>query len=110
MFEDDDDTNDDDPSLFLTIEETAKLLRVNRRTLDNLRWSGNGPPARRHGGRIVYHRREVLDWSKGRRTHTPPSERASKAPPAPDGDPGRQRSSDGGPTSQPPTPPVEHKP
>ena len=62
---------EDDDSPFLTIEETAELLRVKRRTLDNLRWSGDGPPARRHGGRIVYHRREVLDWSERRRTRTP---------------------------------------
>jgi hypothetical protein len=44
MFDDDDDDNDDSP--FLTIDETAKLLRVNRRTLDNLRWSGDGPASR----------------------------------------------------------------
>ena len=61
MFEDDE-SNDDSP--FLTIDETAKLLRIRRRTLDNLRWSGDGPPARRHGGRIIYHRREVLEWSR----------------------------------------------
>jgi hypothetical protein len=36
-----------DDSPFLTIDETAELLRVKRRTLDNLRWSGDGPPARR---------------------------------------------------------------
>ena len=41
---------------FFTVEETAKLLRVKRRTLDNLRWKAEGPPWRRHGGRIVYHR------------------------------------------------------
>jgi hypothetical protein len=56
---------------FLTIDETAALLRVKRRTLDNLRWSKEGPPARRHGGRIVYHRREVLEWSERRRTRAP---------------------------------------
>ena len=42
MFEDDD-------SPFLTIDETAELLRIRRRTLDNLRWKDKGPPARRHG-------------------------------------------------------------
>ncbi len=40
---------DDDDSPFLTIPEAAQLLRVKPRTLDNLRWSRNGPPARRHG-------------------------------------------------------------
>src|SRR5262252_4356721 len=52
---------------FFTVEETAKLLRVKRRTLDNLRWKTEGPPWRRHGGRIVYHRDEVLVWSEQRR-------------------------------------------
>jgi hypothetical protein len=101
-----DNANDDSP--FLTIEETARLLRVKRRTLDNLRWSGNGPPARRHGGRIVYHRREVLDWSKRRRTHMPPPERHNEAPSA-DRYAGR-RPGHGVPANQPSAPPVERKP
>jgi hypothetical protein len=54
-------------SPFLTIEETAKLLRVQSRTLDNHRWKGTGPPYRRHGGRILYHREEVLRWSEQHR-------------------------------------------
>src|SRR5512145_2151260 len=73
MFEDDD-------SPFLTIDETAELLRVKRRTLDNLRWKGKGPPARRHGGRVVYHRREVLDWSERRRTGVPITKPIGNAP------------------------------
>ena len=52
---------------FLTIAEAAQLLRVNRRTLDNLRWKGTGPRFRRHGGRIIYHRSELLAWSEQRR-------------------------------------------
>jgi hypothetical protein len=53
--------------IFLTIDEAADLLRVRRRTLDNLRWHGEGPSFRRHGGRIVYHRDEILAWSEQRR-------------------------------------------
>lgn len=52
---------------FLTIEEAARLLRVKRRTLDNLRWQRTGPPFRRHGGRVVYQREELLEWSKASR-------------------------------------------
>lgn len=52
---------------FLTIDETATLLRVNRRTLDNHRWKQTGPPYRRHGGRILYHRDEVIKWSEENR-------------------------------------------
>lgn len=52
---------------FLTIAEAAELLRVHRRTLDNMRWRGTGPTFRRHGGRIVYHRDELLAWSADRK-------------------------------------------
>jgi predicted DNA-binding transcriptional regulator AlpA len=107
MFDDDD---DNDGSPFLTIDETAKLLRVNRRTLDNLRWSGDGPPARRHGGRIVYHRREVLDWSERRRTRRPDPESTDEAPPPTHGGAGIRRPGHRRPTDEPPTSPVEHEP
>ena len=52
---------------FLTIAEAAELLRVHRRTLDNMRWRGTGPIFRRHGGRIVYQRDELLAWSAERK-------------------------------------------
>ncbi len=52
---------------FLTIVEAAELLRVHRRTLDNMRWKGTGPTFRRHGGRIVYQRAELLAWSADRK-------------------------------------------
>jgi hypothetical protein len=52
---------------FLTIAEAAHLLRVHRRTLDNMRWKGTGPIFRRHGGRIVYQRDELLAWSAERK-------------------------------------------
>lgn len=54
----------DDP--FLTIQEAAELFRIKRRTLDNLRWQGLGPKFRRHGGRIVYRRSDLLAWSEER--------------------------------------------
>lgn len=49
---------------FLTIAEAAEFLKVNPRTLDNMRWKRTGPVFRRHGGRIVYCRKELLEWSK----------------------------------------------
>jgi hypothetical protein len=64
--------SDDTSSPFLTIEETAQLLRVGSRTLDNHRWKGTGPPYRRHGGRILYHRDEVLRWSEQNRPRSSP--------------------------------------
>jgi Helix-turn-helix domain len=102
MFEDDD-------SPFLTIPETAQLLRVRPRTLDNLRWSRKGPPARRHGGRIVYHRREVLDWSERRRTGVPPTRSPGNAPPRPDGPARNRRPGNRRPPSKPPPRRMERK-
>jgi hypothetical protein len=32
-----------------------------------MRWKGTGPIFRRHGGRIVYHREELLAWSAERK-------------------------------------------
>ena len=101
--------DDNDPP-FLTIDETAELLRVKRGTLDNLRWSGEGPPARRHGGRIVYHRDEVLDWSERRRTRTPSCDSTKTTPPAPDGARGPESSADHDAADKPPPPPLEHEP
>ena len=54
-------------SPFSLIDEAAKLLRVHRRTLDNLRWKNEGPRFRRHGGRIVYELNDLLAWSEQRR-------------------------------------------
>ena len=58
---------DDSNDRFLTIPEAAQLLRIHRRTLDNLRWRGEGPRYRRHGGRIVYLLSDLLAWSNQRR-------------------------------------------
>ena len=66
-------------SLFFTIAEAAELMRVKRRTLDNFRWRGEGPRFRRHGGRIVYHRDDLLAWSDQRRARIA-SERKQPAP------------------------------
>ncbi len=52
---------------FMTIAEAAEFLKVNPRTLDNMRWKHTGPVFRRHGGRIVYCRNELLEWSRGGR-------------------------------------------
>lgn len=50
-------------SPFLTTEEAADYLRVERRTLDNWRWAGLGPNWRKHGGRIVYHIDDLIAFS-----------------------------------------------
>jgi hypothetical protein len=100
----------DDESPFLTIDETAALLRIKRGTLDNLRWSGDGPPARRHGGRIVYHRREVLDWSERRRTRMQRPGEAGTPPARHQGDARPRTAGDGHAASERALPHLERKP
>jgi predicted DNA-binding transcriptional regulator AlpA len=100
---------EDDHSPFLTIPETAQLLRVRPRTLDNLRWSRKGPPARRHGGRIVYHRSEVLDWSALRRTGVQPAKPPGGPSPRPGGGARTRHSGNRRPASKPPPLRVERK-
>ena len=75
-------TKTDDPHevTFLTIDEAAKLLRVHRRTLDNLRWKNEGPRFRRHGGRIVYELNDLLAWSEQRRARVEPPNQTKKPP------------------------------
>jgi hypothetical protein len=51
---------------FLISAEAADLMRMAKRTLDNHRSKGTGPKFRRHGGRIVYRRCDLLDWSEQR--------------------------------------------
>ncbi len=52
---------------FLTVAEAAQYLRLKKRTLDNMRWMGTGPKFRKHGGRILYHRDDLIEWSKNSR-------------------------------------------
>lgn len=54
------------PDDFLIVPEAAAELRMAKRTLDNHRWKGTGPKFRRHGGRIVYRRGDLLAWSEER--------------------------------------------
>lgn len=53
-------------SPYLTTDEAADYLRLKRRTLDNMRWTGGGPKYHKHGGRVLYHRDELTRWSKAR--------------------------------------------
>jgi hypothetical protein len=99
---------DEPDSPFLTIDETADLLRIKRRTLDNLRWQGDGPPFRRHGGRILYHRVEVLDWSRQRRAGSPGGDK--DAPAGTDGNSDFGGARDCSPKSRHPTAPLECHP
>lgn len=55
---------------FLIVAEAAEVMRMAKRTLDNHRSKGTGPKFRRHGGRIVYRRSDLLEWSEQRAART----------------------------------------
>ena len=50
-------------SQLLTTAEAAEFLRLKPHTLENMRGQGTGPPFRKHGGRVFYHRTELKLWS-----------------------------------------------
>ncbi|MEM6900380.1 MAG: helix-turn-helix domain-containing protein [Pseudomonadota bacterium] len=50
-------------SPFLTVEEAAKFLRLEPRTLNNWRWSGKGPRYRKHGQCVVYMEKDLVAFS-----------------------------------------------
>jgi len=75
------------PSPFLTVKEAAHFLRLKPRTLDDMRCQGTGPKFRKHGGRIVYHLDDLIEWSER-------SRRRSTSDPDLDADPESDNDSD----------------
>ena len=53
-------------SPFLTAQEAADYLRLDVKTLNNMRWRGEGPNYRKHGGKVVYHQSDLEQWSSDR--------------------------------------------
>jgi excisionase family DNA binding protein len=53
-------------SPYFDTDEAALYLRIERRTLENLRWRGEGPRYRKHGGRVRYHVADLDSWSESR--------------------------------------------
>ncbi len=51
-------------SPFLTPKQAAYFLGLQAKTLANMRWRGEGPPFRRHGGQVRYHIDELEAWSR----------------------------------------------
>jgi hypothetical protein len=49
-------------SPLLTTAETAEIYRLKKHTLENMRWQGTGPPFRKIGGRVFYHRADLKQW------------------------------------------------
>lgn len=58
-------------SPFLTTQEAASYLRISARTMENWRWSNDGPEYRKHGGTVVYHLDDLnafsTVWNKARK-------------------------------------------
>lgn len=50
-------------SPYLTTKEAAAYLRIQWRTLANMRHQDIGPPYRKHGGRVVYAMEDLIAWS-----------------------------------------------
>jgi hypothetical protein len=68
-------------SPFLTAQEAADYLRLDVKTLNNMRWRGEGPNYRKHGGKVVYHQSDLEHWSSDRDANdhrVPPKNEASK--------------------------------
>ncbi len=65
-------------SPYLTAVEAAAYLRLEERTLNNMRWRSEGPAWRKHGGRVVYHKEELERWSRER--DSDPNNRPPKGP------------------------------
>lgn len=51
-------------SPYFTVAEAAAYLRLEERTLNNMRWRKEGPHWRKHGGKVIYHRRDLDGWSR----------------------------------------------
>lgn len=50
-------------SPYKTVDEAAEYLRLNPRTLNNMRCAGKGPSFHKHGRRVLYHIDELARWS-----------------------------------------------
>ncbi len=50
-------------SPYKTVDEAANYLRLNPRTLNNMRSAGKGPCFHKHGRRVLYHIDELVRWS-----------------------------------------------
>ena len=55
----------DSPPEFITVEELAKLLRVNRKTIYSQFNKGEIPGGRRLSKSVRFHRETVINWMRG---------------------------------------------
>lgn len=66
-------------SPYKTVTEAAEYLRLNPRTLNNMRSASKGPSFHKHGRRVLYHIDELVRWSSlTKKVMEEPSERPEK--------------------------------
>jgi excisionase family DNA binding protein len=53
-------------SPYFTPAEAAAYLRMEKSTLNAMRWRREGPNWRKHGGKVLYHRDALDRWSLSR--------------------------------------------
>jgi hypothetical protein len=52
-------------------DDAARFLRISPRTLERMRWAGEGPPFLKIGRKVLYDREDLLAWARShRRTST----------------------------------------
>lgn len=51
---------------FVDTDTAADYLMMSAKTLKNHRAHGTGPKFRKHGGRVVYHKQDLVSWSEQR--------------------------------------------
>jgi hypothetical protein len=56
-----------DDAVFLTAREAAGFLRLSEITLGRWRLEGYGPPHHKFGRRVVYSRRDLIEWAHSQR-------------------------------------------
>ncbi len=69
-------------SPFLNTAQAAHYLGVSQRTLEDMRYRGEGPPHRRHGRPVRYHIADLDAWSAAQNEKRKmPKPQKSDAPP-----------------------------
>jgi len=53
-------------TMFLDQAQTADFLKLSERTLERMRWKGDGPKFVKLGRRTVYRQSDLIEWANAR--------------------------------------------
>lgn len=53
-------------TMFLDQPQAAGFLKISERTLERMRWQGDGPKFCKLGRRVAYRQSDLLDWANAR--------------------------------------------